>query len=106
MANTYTAEIQYQGQTYTIAIAEDKTVLQAAADQGLSLPTSCGAGVCTTCAALITEGTVDQSEGMGVSTELQREGYALLCVAYPRSDLKIMTEKEDEVYHRQFGGQV
>ena len=48
------------------------------------------------------EGTVDQSEGMGVGPELQEEGYVLLCVAYPRSNLKIETEKEDEVYKRQF----
>jgi ferredoxin len=40
---------------------------------------------------------------MGLSPELQAEGYALLCVAYPRSNLKIETEKEDEVYDRQFG---
>ena len=105
MANIYTAEIQHQGQTYTISVPEDKTVLQAADDQDLQLPTSCGAGVCTTCAALITEGTVEQSEGMGVSAELQAEGYALLCVSYPRSGLKIVTEKEDEVYQRQFGQQ-
>ncbi len=105
MATTYTAEIQHQGQNYTIEVSEDKTVLDAAAEADLHLPTSCGAGVCTTCAALLTEGTVDQTEGMGVSTELQQEGYALLCVAYPRSDLKIVTEKEDEVYERQFGQQ-
>ena len=55
------------------------------------------------CAAQIIEGEVDQSEGMGVSEQLQKEGYALLCVSYPRSDLKIETEKEDEVYQRQFG---
>jgi ferredoxin len=105
MVNTYTAEIQHQGRTYTIAVPEDKTVLQAADDADLQLPTSCGAGVCTTCAALITAGTVEQSDGMGVSAELQAEGYALLCVAYPRSDLKIITDKEDEVYQRQFGAQ-
>jgi ferredoxin len=105
MANIYTAEIHHQGQTYTIPVPEDKTVLQAADDVDLQLPTSCGAGVCTTCAALITEGSVEQSDGMGVSAELQAEGYALLCVAYPRSDLKIITEKEDEVYQRQFGQQ-
>jgi ferredoxin len=34
---------------------------------------------------------------------LQNEGYVLLCVAYPRSDLEIETGKEDLVYERQFG---
>jgi ferredoxin len=51
---------------------------------------------------LLLNGTVDQADGMGISPELQAEGYALLCVAYPRSDLKIETGKEDEVYTRQF----
>ena len=39
---------------------------------------------------------------MGLSPELQAEGYALLCISYPRSDLKVETEKEEEVYGRQF----
>jgi ferredoxin len=39
---------------------------------------------------------------MGVSPELQNEGYVLLCVAYPRSNLKIESEKEEIVYQRQF----
>ena len=46
---------------------------------------------------------MDQSDGMGVSPELQEKGYVLLCVAYPRSDLKIETEKEETVYQLQFG---
>ena len=93
MVNTYTAEIQHQGQTYTISVPEDKTVLQAADDEGIQLPTSCGAGVCTTCAALITEGTVEQADGMGVSAELQAEGNAINSVANQRSHLKINTDK-------------
>ena len=100
--HTYKAEIHHQGKTQTIEITSDKTVLQSAHNAGIDLPTSCGAGVCTTCAALITKGKVAQEEGMGVSLELQAEGYALLCVAYPLSDLVIETEKEDEVYTRQF----
>ena len=40
---------------------------------------------------------------MGLSPDLQAEGYALLCVSYPLSDLKVETGKEDEVYDRQFG---
>jgi len=103
MPQTYTVQINHQGNTQTIQVPEDKTILRAAADAGLDLPSSCNAGVCTTCAGRIIEGKVDQAEGMGVSPELQQQGYVLLCVAYPRSNLKIETEKEEEVYNRQFG---
>ncbi len=103
MPKTYTVEVNHQGNTHTIAAPEDRTILQSADDAGLELPRSCTAGVCTTCAAQISEGTVEQSDGMGLSPDLQKQGYVLLCVAYPRSDLKIDTEKEDTVYHLQFG---
>jgi len=103
MSNTYTVEIKHQGTIHTIQVSEDQTVLQAGIEAGIDLPSSCTAGVCTTCAAQIFQGTVDQSEGMGISPELQKEGYALLCVAYPRSDLKLESEKEDIVYDKQFG---
>ena len=103
MTKTYTVEILHQGETYTIEAPEDKTILRAAGAAGLYLPTSCSSGVCTTCAAQVTEGEVEQGDGMGVSTELQAKGYVLLCVAYPRSNLKIVSEKEDEVYEIQFG---
>ena len=105
MGQTFTAEINHQGTVHSIQVPEDQTVLEAAQAAGLELPTSCNAGVCTTCAALIKEGSVNQEDGMGVSPELQADGYALLCVAFPTSDLKIETEKEDEVYARQFGQQ-
>lgn len=101
--NKYTVEIQHQGNVHVLTVSEDETILAAAQAAGLDLPTSCSAGVCTTCAAQILSGTVDQSDGMGVSPELQAQGYALLCVSYPRSDLKIETEKEDTVYRLQFG---
>ncbi len=103
MATSYTVEIHHQGASHTIAVPEDQTILAAAQAAGLDLPTSCGAGVCTTCAALVLEGEVDQTDGMGVSNDLQAEGYVLLCVAYPRSDIKLETEKEDIVYQKQFG---
>ncbi|MBE9129334.1 MULTISPECIES: 2Fe-2S iron-sulfur cluster-binding protein [unclassified Coleofasciculus] len=103
MPQTYTVQINHQGTTHTIEAPEDKQILKAAYAAGIDLPSSCNAGVCTTCAAKLLEGKVDQSDGMGLSPELQKEGYVLLCVAYPRSNLKIESEKEDEVYDRQFG---
>lgn len=102
MSNTYKVEIIHQGTTNNIEVSETQTILEAAIDAGIELPYSCSAGVCTTCAAQILSGEVDQSDGMGVSLELQAEGYTLLCVAYPRSDLKIESEKEDIVYQKQF----
>ncbi|WP_315790732.1 2Fe-2S iron-sulfur cluster-binding protein [Fischerella sp. JS2] len=103
MSNIYTVEIHHQGKTHTLQVSEDQTILSVADAAGLELPSSCHAGVCTTCAGQIISGTVDQTDGMGVSPELQKQGYVLLCVAYPRSDLKIATEKEDTVYQLQFG---
>ena len=103
MTKTYTVEIHHQGEIHTIEVPEDKQILRAAGAAGIYLPTSCNSGVCTTCAAQVIEGTVEQTDGMGVSMELQAQGYTLLCVAYARSNLKIVTEKEDEVYEIQFG---
>lgn len=102
MANIYSVEIHHQGSVHTIQVPEDQTVLSVADAAGLDLPSSCHAGVCTTCAALLLEGQVEQSEGMGISPELQAQGYALLCVSYPRSNLKVETEKEETVYNIQF----
>ncbi|MBD2022096.1 2Fe-2S iron-sulfur cluster binding domain-containing protein [Leptolyngbya sp. FACHB-36] len=99
----YTVEIQHQGSTHTIQVPADRTVLEVANELGLELPSSCTAGVCTTCAAQILSGTVEQPDAMGISPDLKQQGYALLCVAYPRSDLQIATEKEETVYHLQFG---
>ncbi|MBD1898173.1 2Fe-2S iron-sulfur cluster-binding protein [Coleofasciculus sp. FACHB-129] len=103
MSKTHKVEIYDQGNTQILEVPEDKTILQVAYAAGLDLPSSCNAGVCTTCAAKVLEGKVEQGDGMGVSPELQAQGYVLLCVAYPRSDLKIESGKEDELYELQFG---
>lgn len=103
MSNTYQVEVIYEGTPHTLTVSEDQNILAAALEQGIELPYSCNAGVCTTCAAVIREGTVEQPDSMGINAELQAKGYVLLCSAYPRSDLKIEAGKEEEVYHLQFG---
>jgi ferredoxin len=103
MSQSYQVTINHQGTTQTIEVQSEQTILQAALDAGIELPYSCSAGVCTTCAAKLSQGEVEQSDGMGLSPELQTEGYALLCVAYPRSDILLVSEQEEIVYQRQFG---
>lgn len=103
MPHTYTVEIQHQGSSHILSVPDDQTILAAAYEAGLDLPSSCTTGICTTCAAQVLEGSVDQSDAMGIGPEAMDQGYVLLCVARPRSNLKIETEKEETVYHLQFG---
>lgn len=88
---------------YSVRVPEDRYILQSAEAQGVELPFSCRNGACTTCAVRVVSGELYQPEAMGLSPQLQQRGYALLCVSYPRSDLEVETQDEDEVYELQFG---
>ncbi|HEY9764298.1 MAG TPA: 2Fe-2S iron-sulfur cluster-binding protein [Trichocoleus sp.] len=105
MTRSHTIRIHYRqtGQVYTVEVPEDRYILQSAENQGSDLPFSCRNGACTACAVRIKSGTVFQPEAMGLSPDLREQGYALLCVSYPRSDLEVETQDEDEVYELQFG---
>ena len=91
------------GTEYTLQVPEDKYILQSVENQGRKLPFSCRHGACTTCAVRVLRGEIYQPEAMGLSPKLKQQGYALLCVSYPRSDLEVETQDEDEVYELQFG---
>jgi ferredoxin len=91
------------GKEYIVEVPEDRYILQTAEQQGAKLPFSCRNGACTSCAVKILAGEIHQPEAMGLSPKLQEQGYALLCVSYPRSDLEVETQDEDEVYEMQFG---
>ena len=77
----------------------DQTVLEAAADANVDLPSSCLVGMCCTCAAFLKEGSLDM-DAMGLKSELQDQGYVLLCQAYPKSDLKIVANQFDAVWNQ------
>jgi ferredoxin len=74
-----------------------------AEDKGLELPYACRMGCCTACAVRIKSGEMYQPEALGISMELREQGYGLMCVGYPLSDLVLETVGEDEVYDLQFG---
>lgn len=105
MTRFYTIEIRDRasGTTHNLQVPEDRYILQSAENQGIKLPFSCRNGACTTCAVRVLKGEIYQPEAMGLTLELRRQGYALLCVSYPRSDLEVETQDEDEVYELQFG---
>ena len=88
---------------YELKVPDDRYILHSAEAEGTKLPFACRNGACTTCAVRVISGHLEQPEAMGLSSELQKQGYALLCVSYARSDLVVETQDEDEVYELQFG---
>jgi ferredoxin len=105
MAQFHTIRVHdRQTQTcYTVQVPSDRYILHSAENQGVELPFSCRNGACTTCAVRVLSGHLHQPEAVGLSLELQKQGYALLCVSYARTDLEVETQAEDEVYELQFG---
>jgi ferredoxin len=105
MSLTYTVKVRDRatGREHTLQVPNDRYILHSAEKQGVELPFSCRNGACTTCAVRVLSGEIYQPEAVGLSHDLQKQGYALLCVSYARSDLVVETQDEDEVYELQFG---
>ena len=84
-------------------VPEGEYILQSFERQGDPLPFSCRNGCCTACAVRVLQGEIDHREALGLSRELRRQGFGLLCVARATGPLEVETQNEDEVYELQFG---
>ena len=78
-----------------MAVREDEYVLAAARRTGLVLPSLCEQGWDIACAVRVLEGTLDHSDARRYYPDDEREGFALICTAKPRSDLRLRTHQTE-----------
>ena len=81
-------QVDYGG--HTITAREDETLLAAALRAGLDVPSSCRAGTCRSCMALLESGEIHYTvEWPGLIPEERAQGWILPCVAQARSDVAL-----------------
>lgn len=105
MTRTFPITVHWRQEQRVIRleVPEGEYILRSFEAQGQPLPFSCRNGCCTTCAVRVIAGEIDLQEALGLSQDLRRRGYGLLCVARATGPLEVETQDEDEVYELQFG---
>lgn len=65
----------------------DQTILQAAIESGLRMPSSCAHGVCGTCRTVKTSGEVEMNQNGALRPREVKAGWMLPCCSKPLSDV-------------------
>lgn len=100
---SFTITISNQNNS-TYQVDARRPILESLRDQGVDLPYGCKYGGCITCAAKLTDGTVEQGRQVALNNRQISDGYVILCVARPKSNLTLQVgvESHDKLYRNPF----
>jgi ring-1,2-phenylacetyl-CoA epoxidase subunit PaaE len=86
--DVHTITFRLDGTTATVTspVHSNESILNAALRVRGDVPFACAGGVCGTCRAVVTEGTVDMVENYALEPEELARGYVLTCQAIPTSE--------------------
>ena len=85
-------------------VEHKRPLLDSLRERGVDLPYSCQYGGCITCAAKLIDGEEDQRRQVALNNRQINDGYIILCVARPKSNLvlEIGVESHDKLYRNPF----
>jgi ferredoxin-NADP reductase len=70
-------------------IRQGQSLLEAAAEAGVAIPSACRQGQCGTCKTRLIEGDVWMAAEQGLDAESRGRGYVLTCVGHARANVKL-----------------
>jgi ferredoxin-NADP reductase/mono/diheme cytochrome c family protein len=73
----------------TCTIRNGQTLLEAAEEQGIGIPSSCRQGQCGTCKTKLLEGNVRMDAEEGLDPDSRAQGFVLTCVGHAEGAVKI-----------------
>lgn len=82
--------IHYKNTTHRLQIAYPQNILDAALLQGIALPYSCKAGICSTCMATCIKGEIIMSNNEVLTEKDLAKNLILTCVGYAKTDVEII----------------
>lgn len=83
--NTYSVSLHVGEQQYTLAIPYTESILDIGLKNGIDLPYSCKSGMCSTCVATCTNGTIKMDYNEVLTDTEVAKGRVLLCQSHPTS---------------------
>lgn len=87
-----------------VEVEHGQAVLEAAEAAGVTLPFGCRQGGCTTCAARLIEGELDQTDALALTDTMRDRGWVLLCVGRPLTDRVVLDVSGPGAVHRRRPG--
>jgi ferredoxin len=83
------AVVEFVRSGKTCTVRNGQTILEAAEDQGVAIPSSCRQGQCGTCKTRLLEGDVRMDAEEGLNPDSRAEGFVLTCVGHAYGVVKL-----------------
>lgn len=81
--------IEFVSSGKSCAVLEGQTILEAAAEAAVEIPSACRQGQCGTCKTRLLAGEVTMTAEQGLDPESKARGFVLTCVGHANSNVRL-----------------